>query len=284
MIVIHNPFRKRKENAMKKTYLMLAAIVAFLFLLTPNAHSQPQAPVLSFFTSGSWVSLSWTKVPGATGYTLSAAAIPFTGVESVGTMDMGTQTEATFNLWQGAAFYVAVQARDATGFSPYSNLREVVIGNLSPLLDSKVIPKYQDALIIPPVMPTALLKTDLPQDEQAVTPWDSRYEIAVKQFDQQIMPSSFPKTTVWSYGDLLGPAPGQPGTTFNYPAFTVEARSDEVTRVTWTNGLVDDSGKYLPHLLSVDRTLHWANPELLKCMDGTFHTDCRPDTTASFQL
>ena len=253
---------------MKKKHLMLAAIVAFL-LLTTTAYSQPQAPYLNFFTSGSWVSLSWTKVNGATGYTLSAAAIPFTGVESIGTMDMGTQTEAIFNLWQGAAFYVTVQSRDDTGLSPYSNLREIVIGNLSPLMDSKVIPKYQDFLIIPPVMPPAELKKDLPPSDQAITPWDSRYEIAVKQFDQQILPAPFPKTTVWSYGDLLGPAPGQPGTTFNYPAFTVEARSDEVTRVTWTNGLVDDSGKYLPHLLAVDRTLHWANPELLKCMDGT---------------
>ena len=144
MIVINNPLRKRKENAMKKNHLMLAAIVAFLFLLTPTAYSQPQAPYLNFFTSGSWVSLSWTKVNGATGYTLSAAAIPFTGVESIGTMDMGTQTEAIFNLWQGAAFYVAVQSRDASGLSPYSNLREVVIGNLSPLMDSRVIPKYQD--------------------------------------------------------------------------------------------------------------------------------------------
>ncbi len=269
---------------MKKNRFMFAAIVAFLFLLAPAAYSQPQAPYLNFFTSGSWVSLSWTKVNGATGYTLSAAAIPFTGVESIGTIDMGTQTEALFNLWQGAAFYVAVQSRDASGLSPYSNLREVVIGNLSPLMDSKVIPKYQDSLIIPPVMPPAELKADLPPADQAITPWDSRYEIAVKQFDQQILPAPFPKTTVWSYGDLLGPAPGQPGSTFNYPAFTVEARSDEVTRVTWTNGLVDDSGKYLPHLLSVDRTLHWANPELLKCMDGTFHTDCRPDTTASFNF
>jgi len=284
MISPHNLFHDKKGNAMKKNRLMLAAIVAFLFFLTPTAHSQPQAPVLSFFTSGSWVSLWWTPVSGASGYTLSAAAIPFTGVEPITTIDMGTQTEATFKLWENAAFYVSVQARDATGFSPYSNLREVVIGSLSPLLDSRVIPKYQDALIIPPVMPAALLKTDLPLDEQAVTPWDSWYEIAVKQFDQQIMPSSFPKTTVWSYGDLLGPAPGQPGTTFNYPAFTVEARSDEVTRVTWTNGLVDDSGKYLPHLLPVDRTLHWANPEMLKCMDGTYRTDCRPDTTASYNI
>jgi bilirubin oxidase len=31
-------------------------------------------------------------------------------------------------------------------------------------------------------------------------------------------------------------------------------------RVKWINGLVDDHGHYLPHLLAVDPTLHWANP------------------------
>ncbi len=152
----------------------------------------------------------------------------------------------------------------ALNLVPFSNILEIVIGNLSPLLDSKVIPKYQDFLIIPPVMPAAARKADLSPDQQAITPWDSKYEIAVKQFDQQILPLPFPKTTVWSYGDLLGPAPGQPGSTFNYPAFTVEVRRDEVARVTWTNGLVDESGKYLPHLLAVDRSLHWANPEMLE--------------------
>jgi spore coat protein A, manganese oxidase len=30
--------------------------------------------------------------------------------------------------------------------------------------------------------------------------------------------------------------------------------------VKWINGLVDSAGNYLPHLLAVDQTLHWANP------------------------
>ena len=36
---------------------------------------------------------------------------------------------------------------------------------------------------------------------------------------------------------------------------------------------------FLPHVVtgSVDRSLHWANPELLTCADGTARTDCRPD-------
>ena len=50
-----------------------------------------------------------------------------------------------------------------------------------------------------------------------------------------------------------------PGT-FNYPAFTIEATANKLTKVKWINGLVDQNGNYLPHLLPIDQTLHWANP------------------------
>jgi FtsP/CotA-like multicopper oxidase with cupredoxin domain len=80
------------------------------------------------------------------------------------------------------------------------------------------------------------------------------YHIAVRQFRQQILPAPLPRTTVWSYGAADNPA------TFHYPAFTIEATAARATRVTWINQLVDDRGRYLPHLLAVDQTLHWANP------------------------
>ncbi len=81
-----------------------------------------------------------------------------------------------------------------------------------------------------------------------------RYAIAVRQFRQQILPAGLPSTTVWSYGSAAAPG------TFNYPAFTVEARVDRPARVRWINDLVDRRGRFLPHLLPVDPTLHWANP------------------------
>jgi spore coat protein A len=61
-------------------------------------------------------------------------------------------------------------------------------------------------------------------------------------------------TTVWSYGSVNHPG------SFNYPAFTIETHAGTPVRVKWINGLVDDAGNYLPHLLPVDPTLHWANP------------------------
>ncbi|HEV8420860.1 MAG TPA: twin-arginine translocation signal domain-containing protein, partial [Actinomycetota bacterium] len=112
-------------------------------------------------------------------------------------------------------------------------------------LDPTTIPKYVSQLVIPPVMPplTAVQSGDI-----------DRYAIAVRQFPQQILPAGMPTTTVWGYGS--SPHRG----TFNYPSFTVEARADRPVRVAWINGLVDRSGRYLPHLLPVDPTLHWANP------------------------
>jgi FtsP/CotA-like multicopper oxidase with cupredoxin domain len=86
------------------------------------------------------------------------------------------------------------------------------------------------------------------------------YEIAVRQFEQQILPDTLPATTVWSYGAVGYPGPVTAGGSFHYPAFTIEARVNSPVQVTWINDLVDGEGNFLPHLLPVDQTLHWANP------------------------
>jgi FtsP/CotA-like multicopper oxidase with cupredoxin domain len=112
------------------------------------------------------------------------------------------------------------------------------------------ITKYVTPLVIPPAMPRTSV---LPQRRGRPV---SYYEIAVRQFSQHILPQSMglPPTTVWSYGSVNHPG------TFNYPAFTIESRWQTPTRVKWMNQLVDANGNYLPHLLPVDQTLHWANP------------------------
>jgi FtsP/CotA-like multicopper oxidase with cupredoxin domain len=117
-------------------------------------------------------------------------------------------------------------------------------------LDPTAIPKYEMPLVIPPVMPRTAELT-MPAGKKA-----DYYEIAVRQFQQHILPPvmGLAPTTVWSYGSVNHPG------TFNYPAFTIEAVSKKPVRVKWINGLVDDDGHYLPHLLAVDQTLHWANP------------------------
>ena len=112
-------------------------------------------------------------------------------------------------------------------------------------LDPRSIPKYVTELMIPPVMPQVRKASRQAVDE---------YAISVRQFRQQVLPPGCPSTTVWGYG-----SPDHPWT-FSYPACTVEARVDRPVRITWANELVDANGRFLPHLLPVDPTLHWANP------------------------
>ena len=128
-------------------------------------------------------------------------------------------------------------------------------------LDPTSIDKYVQPLVIPPPMPQTDKKKAL-DIRPGYPKWlyllsllvTDYYELAVWQFDQQILPPGMPMTTVWS-----SVSPDHPWTT-NYPAFTIEARWLKPVRVKWINDLVDASGNYLSHLVPVDQTLHWANP------------------------
>jgi FtsP/CotA-like multicopper oxidase with cupredoxin domain len=116
-------------------------------------------------------------------------------------------------------------------------------------LDPGSIAKYATPLFVPPVMPRA---GHVGRGRQLA----DYYEIAMRQFSQQILPAGYPATTVWGYG----PAGDGGAAIFNAPSATIEAKWNRAVRVKWINELVDDQGNYLPHLLPVDPTLHWANP------------------------
>jgi len=134
-------------------------------------------------------------------------------------------------------------------------------------LDPGSVPKYLTPMLIPPVMPRAATIT-LPGGKPA-----DYYEISVRQFRQQILPAGLPDTTVWGYGALS--ANRKRGLLLHHaPSLTIEARHGRPVRVRWVNELVDAGGNYLPHLLPVDQTLHWANPP-----GGTDGRDTRPDLT-----
>ena len=87
----------------------------------------PDEPTLTVTISGTSVTLAWNDVSGATGYTLFYAPFPYTGPETIGSIDMETKTGISVNLWEGAAFYVAVQARNSAGSSGYSNIGFILI-------------------------------------------------------------------------------------------------------------------------------------------------------------
>src|SRR5437773_1465664 len=103
-------------------------------------------------------------------------------------------------------------------------------------LDPLSIPKYVTPLVIPPVMHG--------DGEEA-----DEYDIAVRQFTQQILPGgiwnslngrhdAFPATPVWSYGPREDSTPRvapDPRSQFNYPAYTIETTSNHPVRVRWRN-------------------------------------------------
>jgi FtsP/CotA-like multicopper oxidase with cupredoxin domain len=158
------------------------------------------------------------------------------------------------------------------------------------IIDGAAVPKYVTPLVIPPVMNNV---TSGPRRGP------NNYDIAVRQFQQQILPGgiwdvlngrtdAYPSTTVWSYGPKADPLPDAsvlgvpagvapaPNSQFNYPAYTVETRSNTPVKVRWRNELKDNFGagpNFLPHLLPVDQTLHWANPPQ-DCFEGAPRTDC----------
>jgi spore coat protein A len=130
-------------------------------------------------------------------------------------------------------------------------------------LNPASLPKYVTPLLIPPVMPKAGIVT---QKGQAI----DYYEISMRQIQEQILPAGYDSTTVWGYGAVR--SANKKGLLLHHaPSLTLEAQANKPVRVKWINELVDDSGNFLPHLLPVDPTLHWANPP-----GGTDGRDKRP--------
>jgi spore coat protein A len=139
-----------------------------------------------------------------------------------------------------------------------------------PALDPTLVPKFQTPLLIPPVMPKAgTIKQKGGKNADY-------YEISMKQITQQILPAGYrPQTTVWGYGAVTS-ASKKGLLVHNAPSLTIEADWNRPVQVKWINQLVDTNGNYLPHLLPVDQTLHWANPA-----GGIMGRDMRPEFTST---
>jgi FtsP/CotA-like multicopper oxidase with cupredoxin domain len=135
-------------------------------------------------------------------------------------------------------------------------------------LDPGAVDKFVTPMLIPPTMPRAATIT-MPGGKPA-----DYYEISMKQFKQQILPSGMPQTTVWGYG-AVSRASSRGLLIHNAPSLTIESMWKRPVRIKWINDL-QDGGNYLPHLLPVDQTLHWANPP-----GGTAGRDMRPTFTST---
>src|ERR1700689_963942 len=126
-------------------------------------------------------------------------------------------------------------------------------------LDATTIPQFPTQLYILPAMPAS-----------SVTSAVDGYVLAARPFKQQILPKGFPSTPVFGFGSTNS------SSSFHAPSHTIEATVGKDTRVIWANQLVNSAGGYVPHVLPVDPTLHWANPG-----GGTAHRDSEPTFTAT---
>ncbi|UFS68863.1 multicopper oxidase [Geomonas sp. RF6] len=107
-------------------------------------------------------------------------------------------------------------------------------------LNPKSIPKYVD---------------QLPAPGKLFGPAQS---ITMSEFTQQVLPAGFPATMVWGYNG-------------SYPGPTIEAVRGVPTTVTYYNNLVDP---VLQRHMTIDQTLHWADPLGLQCMMSADRDDC----------
>jgi hypothetical protein len=108
---------------MNRKRCLLILISFFLMLsLSGPAGAVPSPPILSVIVADTQLTLTWSAVEGATGYYISYAPFPYTGPDAIVTLDAGMANSLSVTLSPGDAFLLAVQARDNTGLSPYSNI------------------------------------------------------------------------------------------------------------------------------------------------------------------
>jgi spore coat protein A, manganese oxidase len=120
-------------------------------------------------------------------------------------------------------------------------------------LDPKLITKYVNQLLKPAVYKPFPMRIYDNHKYKYIK--KHYYRIDIVEFDEQILPDSFPKTKVWGYGGLIKDTnSGKVKYSQSSPGATFEALRGIPVTVKWVNRL---EGK---HPFAVDPTLHWANP------------------------
>ncbi|MGH9145871.1 MAG: hypothetical protein ACRD1Q_04115 [Vicinamibacterales bacterium] len=126
--------------------------------------------------------------------------------------------------------YTGGTALTLFAFSKLGGLRQAIAQIPGGTLDPMSVPKYATPMLTPPVMPRAGMIT-LTGGKNA-----DYYEISMKQFAQQILPSGLPATTVWGYGAVTSGS--KRGLLVHHaPSLTIEARWNRPVRVKWINYL-----------------------------------------------
>lgn len=123
---------------------------------------------------------------------------------------------------------------------------ETMITDKTPL-DPQTVPQFTEELPIPDVYDPII--------EVKCGRVTHSYAVDISQFKQQILPDGMPQTTVYGYGGVVKDrTTGECVYKRSAPGPTFEAKRGQTVQVQYINRLVR------PHMLAVDPTLHWANP------------------------
>jgi len=123
------------------------------------------------------------------------------------------------------------------------------------LLNPLKIPKFVNQLYGPPPV---FVPTWEEMDGNG-TLVKQHYDVSMLSFEQQVLPPTFPMTSVWGYGGYAKDAVtgASLGWIQNSPGPSFEAIRGVAAEVTYTN-MVDGE-----HMFPVDPTLHWADPNMM---------------------
>ncbi len=122
-----------------KTYNKIILSVFFLLTSKFAFAEAPQPPLIVVNQDRTTVTVEWSPVSSADGYQLLYAPYPYTGPDSIETIEMGDSTFISSELWDGAAFYVAATAFNNEGSSDFSNVELFTLSAI-PQLDPDALP------------------------------------------------------------------------------------------------------------------------------------------------
>jgi len=162
----------------------ICSMLAFFAAMTCTpSFARLDAPTLDCTLNGTSAVVSWSTVKDADGYCLFYA--PYPAADPVSYADMASQTSFSADLWNGAAFYLAVKAYNKSGVSPYSNIEyfqisessaQVLDDRLTEILqnnfNSVTVPgatllvSFSDGSVWKKAVGTASLDTGIPMDVQ----------------------------------------------------------------------------------------------------------------------
>jgi len=162
-----------------KSIIVLAIIFGISIIQPISLLAQESTPRLSISSSDDQVTINWTAVDNAIGYKLYFAAYPYKPGDSIGEIEMGNILSFNVSLWDGTAYYVAIQSYTDANTTAYSNIEYFVL-DPNHISFSSFAGSFNGLTLISPMgSTTTYLIDDLGQSEHQ---WESNFTPALSVY------------------------------------------------------------------------------------------------------